>query len=232
MADQTLPADFDVGKHTQLAFATPMVGYQWPDSEALNDALSQAILSREAKAPADSPRSIVGGWQSKLDLFSWPEPAVASLARRIDALVRPVLLGTLSDSARSTVGYRIDGWANVLRDGQYNTIHNHPGSLWSGVYYVHVGEPDPARPKCGDLEFVDPRAGANMVSPAGSLLDRNLRLRPVDGFMVLFPGWLQHFVHPYHGSGERITIAFNLTGGPIPPSPGQQDAAAGEVTKG
>ncbi|NJN46627.1 MAG: hypothetical protein HC808_09270 [Candidatus Competibacteraceae bacterium] len=28
--------------------------------------------------------------------------------------------------------------------------------------------------------------------------------------MVVFPGWLQHQVHPYFGPGERITIAFNV----------------------
>jgi hypothetical protein len=29
--------------------------------------------------------------------------------------------------------------------------------------------------------------------------------------MIVFPGWLQHFVHPYFGSGERISIAFNVS---------------------
>jgi hypothetical protein len=28
--------------------------------------------------------------------------------------------------------------------------------------------------------------------------------------MVLFPGWLNHYVHPYYGPAERISIAFNM----------------------
>ena len=26
----------------------------------------------------------------------------------------------------------------------------------------------------------------------------------------MFPGWLNHFVNPFKGTGERISIAFNL----------------------
>jgi hypothetical protein len=28
--------------------------------------------------------------------------------------------------------------------------------------------------------------------------------------MLLFPAWLSHGVLPYYGTGERISIAFNL----------------------
>jgi hypothetical protein len=28
--------------------------------------------------------------------------------------------------------------------------------------------------------------------------------------MVVFPSWLKHMVHPYYGSGERISVAFNV----------------------
>ena len=30
--------------------------------------------------------------------------------------------------------------------------------------------------------------------------------------LVLFPGWLNHYVHPYYGPAERISIAFNIFG--------------------
>jgi hypothetical protein len=33
---------------------------------------------------------------------------------------------------------------------------------------------------------------------------------PLPGLMVMFPGWLKHMVHPFFGSGERISISFNL----------------------
>jgi uncharacterized protein (TIGR02466 family) len=37
------------------------------------------------------------------------------------------------------------------------------------------------------------------------------RVRPQSGRMVIFPAWLMHQVRPYRGTGERISIAFNLT---------------------
>jgi hypothetical protein len=29
--------------------------------------------------------------------------------------------------------------------------------------------------------------------------------------LMMFPAWLNHYVNPYHGDSERISIAFNLT---------------------
>jgi uncharacterized protein (TIGR02466 family) len=36
------------------------------------------------------------------------------------------------------------------------------------------------------------------------------KLQPKAGRMVIFPAWLLHQVRPYHGTAERISIAFNL----------------------
>jgi hypothetical protein len=33
--------------------------------------------------------------------------------------------------------------------------------------------------------------------------------------LVVFPGWLQHYVHPYRGTRPRVAIACNLTMSPI-----------------
>jgi hypothetical protein len=35
-------------------------------------------------------------------------------------------------------------------------------------------------------------------------------VRPENGMMLIFPGWLNHYVHPYWGERERISVAFNL----------------------
>jgi uncharacterized protein (TIGR02466 family) len=35
-------------------------------------------------------------------------------------------------------------------------------------------------------------------------------VRPKAGRMVMFPAWLLHQVRVYHGTAERISIAFNL----------------------
>jgi hypothetical protein len=39
---------------------------------------------------------------------------------------------------------------------------------------------------------------------------REVDVTPTEGLLVLFPAGLYHYVEPYFGSAERITIAFNL----------------------
>ena len=83
--------------------------------------------------------------------------------------------------------------------------------MWSGVYYVDIGTPAPAeRERSGVLEFIDPRSGAEMVFVPGAGFGAAKVIRPSTGELVMFPSWLNHWVHPYWGEGERISIAFNI----------------------
>ena len=110
-----------------------------------------------------------------------------------------------------TFRFRTTGWANVLRSGGYNSVHNHPNSMWSGVYYVARGEPEPAPNENGKLELLDPRSGINMLYLDKNVLDGRYVIEPVPGLMIVFPSWLKHMVHPYFGKGERISVAFNVS---------------------
>jgi uncharacterized protein (TIGR02466 family) len=104
----------------------------------------------------------------------------------------------------------VSGWANLNRKGDYNTVHNHPNALWSGVYYVDPGDNSGVGPLSGAIDFLDPRGGADMVTIRGNPAGMVNRHHPEPGLLLIFPGWLQHFVHPFQGEGERITIAFNV----------------------
>jgi uncharacterized protein (TIGR02466 family) len=105
------------------------------------------------------------------------------------------------------VNLQMDCWANVLRRGQYNSVHDHPGATWSGVYYVSGGKRDNDDPFNGKLELLDPRMGVNMVGRE----EGRYFVEPLPGLMVMFPSWLKHMVHPFFGSGERISISFNAS---------------------
>jgi uncharacterized protein (TIGR02466 family) len=83
--------------------------------------------------------------------------------------------------------------------------------MWSGVYYVDRGEPDPTPTENGKLELLDPRSGINMIYFDKNVLDGRYVIEPVPGLMLLFPSWLKHMVHPYFGKGERISVAFNVS---------------------
>ena len=82
-------------------------------------------------------------------------------------------------------------------------MHNHPGAVWSAVYYVASGDPYPDQPGNGNFEFMDPRPG--------NLHGGKEIIRPEPGLLMIFPAWLNHYVNAYHGDGERISIAWNMT---------------------
>jgi hypothetical protein len=46
--------------------------------------------------------------------------------------------------------------------------------------------------------------------PGGNSVGATELLSPRAGVMLMFPSWLPHGVRPYHGDGDRISIAFNL----------------------
>jgi uncharacterized protein (TIGR02466 family) len=193
---------------TAMAFGTPISSHQWPDSEALNAGLAARILAEEAKADGVL-RSNIGGWHSASDLLTWNDPHVAILRDRIRRHASDlVALTTNGSSARFALA--IDAWANVSRDGHYNGVHDHPMSHWSGVYYVASGTPAAGNPHNGMLELLDPRSGVNMLPLHGSVFDARCLISPIPGLMVFFPSWLKHLVHPFRGTGERISISWNV----------------------
>ncbi len=114
------------------------------------------------------------------------------------------------DGTERTFTLLIDAWANVNRKGDYNIVHTHPNCMWSGVYYIAPGEPDKSIPYGGLLELLDPRESANYIQIQNTVLDARTFIENSPGRMVLFPSWLKHMVHPFVGSGVRISIAFNV----------------------
>jgi uncharacterized protein (TIGR02466 family) len=149
-------------------------------------------------------------------LLEWKDPAVATLRGWIIDAVQHVIGATLEQMRSGglnrgfTGGLHIYGWGNVSRLGNYHSLHNHPASSWSGVYYVDSGEPPTAQhPYSGNIDLLDPRPFTEMVYVPGEPYGQKFSIRPESGMMIIFPGFLYHFVHPYMGAGERISIAFN-----------------------
>lgn len=194
-----------------MLFGTPFVLYEWPDSEALNGALNALVLAKEADdSVGHSVRSNAGGWQSPGNLITWPEPCIGKLKERIEKLVFGLTEQLLrQDGSERSFTLLIDAWANINRNGDYNVVHTHPNCMWSGVYYVAPGEPDPQVPYSGLLELLDPREASNYIQVQNTVLDARTFIENRPGRMILFPSWLKHMVHPFVGSGDRISIAFN-----------------------
>jgi uncharacterized protein (TIGR02466 family) len=211
MSDDQVP-DFDIRKSLSMVFATPLVVHDWPNSESLNNDLQELVLGKEADdAQNGITRSNSGGWQSEGNLITWKESCIETFRQRIEKVVSNLLQELIRDEGKNrSFRLLIDSWANVNRRGDYNIVHTHPNCMYSGVYYVTPGKPDPEVAHGGLLELLDPREAHNYIQVTNTVLDARHFYENKPGRMLLWPSWVKHMVHPYVGEGERISIAFNV----------------------
>jgi len=196
-------------------FATPVAAIELPGAEARDRELAAAILRRRAQTPSVQA-SNAGGWHSDRDIMVWGGERVAEVL----AAARSAATQLTADRDGRPVqpDWKLLAWANVNGPGDSNICHYHPGSFWSGTYYVDDGgcATDPALG--GEFEMLDPRGpGPAMYAPTlkfagedGASVGSAETICPKPGLLVLFPSWLFHQVRPYRGTGLRISIAFNL----------------------
>lgn len=99
-------------------------------------------------------------------------------------------------------------WANSMGAGTYHTLHLHPGSVVSGVYYVDLPRGSSA------LKIEDPRMSMLMAAPprkssAPESEQNYLHLEALPGEFFLFESWMRHEVPPHRGSLRRVSVSFN-----------------------
>lgn len=198
-------------------FFVPVLAHRWEDSEELNTTLEAAVMA-EAERNGGVRRSNVGGWHSPAGRLEWAGDAGRTLIGCMLAMANHAtrLVFQEHQVEGPRFGWKLSAWANLNRRGDWNNLHLHSGSTWSGTYYVSAGDtPPPDRPEAGRLTLVDPLLASQMSFFPG-LLPQFLEFVPRPGLMVLFPSYLQHIVRPYLGDRPRISVAFNLSKDPYP----------------
>lgn len=189
-------------------FPTPVYAVMLPDAAAMNAGLLASIeveRAQDEKGLEVSNYVHLGGWHSRTTLHR--EPDFAGIANAVRQLARHV-----SQDLNYAPERRLDidaMWAIVNAPGASNQAHIHPGSLWSGVYYVR------ARGKAGDIAFIDPRTANLMRQPRyekrPEICQTEIRHAPQPGCLLLFPSWLYHLVHPNLSDEDRVILSFNLS---------------------
>lgn len=201
----------------EVYFPTYIYFKDLPDGEAhvLNVDMKKHIRAWRGRDPEGITRSNVrnmGAWHSGTDMARRPE--FQPLCEWVLSSVAEVFgdLGYHSDWSPAIVNM----WANVSPKYAFNRSHIHPGSLWSGVYYIQA----PAG--AGRTVFTDPRAQVRMTAPVYERPSQErpeswdqVYFDPVEGRIILFPSWLQHEVEPNMceiggQSEERISVSFNI----------------------
>ena len=97
-------------------------------------------------------------------------------------------------------------WLNINTPGAYNTLHNHAGSVLSGVYYI---KSDPSQ---GNIMF-ERNDGAEYFLPPmekpNYFTSTATTYKAMTGAIYVFPGWLKHSVQPNLTKDDRLSISFN-----------------------
>lgn len=140
-------------------------------------------------------------------------PAVSWLAQCINVTVRDYFrhVGMSYD-----IRWWVHAWANVNRFGDYHDYHNHPRAYLSGTYYVRV----PAQPervatrndvRPGRITLYDPRGAVNMTAIKGDpYVEAEYTVDPRPGMILLWPAFVNHFVHPNLSKEPRVSISYNV----------------------
>ena len=98
--------------------------------------------------------------------------------------------------------YRTTSWITSNSKGEYSPVHNHLNADISGVYYYQSNEKD------GSIFFVTPTLA--MTNSIFTKFSENIYVKPEEGKLLMFPGWLQHGVTTNMTDSDRISLAFNI----------------------
>ena len=100
-------------------------------------------------------------------------------------------------------------WTNHLNVGDSHPPHTHSNNFFSGVYFLNGGEN--RGENTSPIQFFDPRLQANVLRPRCKPNQNNssmISFNSVNGFGLIFPSWLQHWVPPTQH--ERISLSWNV----------------------
>jgi uncharacterized protein (TIGR02466 family) len=197
-------------------FGSPLMAHRWADAEALNTALRAAIAQHEG-ADSGEAKTNVGGWHSASGQLEFCGEAGQTLIAHMREMADEATARVFKEYGHPPrkMEWTLYAWVNVNRAGHFNRMHTHPGSTWSGTYYVDTGTgSDDAIPPA-PLHLFDPCQGRANTFLTG-IAPSSFTIRPEPGLMVLFPSYVAHMVYPHAGPEPRISIAFNVRREPFP----------------
>ncbi len=189
------------------AFPVPIFRHSRLDGFAKHQQGLIDLIRRLRQEDKGIRRSNQLGWHSDYSLHELPDPHIKWLTSKLLEITRKSIesLG----KGKSTQNLRVTQlWGNLSEAGAYNITHNHHLHTWAGVFYLLAEascEESNKDDRGGMLEMLCPFPYGEQQGIANSML-----YRPKDGTVVMFPGFLNHFVHPHRTPHMRISMAFNI----------------------
>tara|TARA_A100001011_G_C13954493_1_gene692624 strand:+ start:87 stop:713 length:627 start_codon:yes stop_codon:yes gene_type:complete len=162
------------------------------------------VYQKKNELPNSNYGSSLNSWQSPdLKDNAVFEPLKQKIFKNLDEFSEVFLLKKDKDHVISNI------WANINPFGGSNMPHNHPGALFSGVFYLQCNDDS------GDLCFTHPAMNQNYhfndltVRDFNNINSGGINLTPKVGKMILFPSYQYHYVRANMTQQDRITLAFN-----------------------
>jgi uncharacterized protein (TIGR02466 family) len=186
-------------------FPTPIWHFQYEDFQGLNKRLLKHILQAQESDPKGISVSNILGWHSQDNFHKKAEfKEFTDIACNLVLKITQELMWDL-DRVEPIVN---NCWATINNKHAFNSLHHHPNSILSGVYYVRVPK------NSGNLYFYDPRSGGQILMPPYRQMTPwtigKIIYTPIEGMFAIFPSWLWHGVEPNCSEENRISLSFNI----------------------
>ena len=189
---------------TQSLFPSLVWSTLFDDRVSFNAKILELANQMRSNDPNGVSNTNVKGWQSPNNLQDLAEFEDINL-RILQVCQR------IAESQHFHPNVILDhqAWVNISPPGASNKLHYHANCHFSGVYYVSLKAPG-----CGSIFFRDPRVASRMLPPPitqqTDFTAEEVRMRPEEGRMYIFPGWLEHGVEPNQSTEDRVSISFNV----------------------
>ena len=172
-----------------------------PESEKeIISSMKDSILEERKDDPVGVRKTNYGGWQSKTRK-EFPE-SFKVVGDKLNETMK-TCAQQLNIPELKLHSY----WSNINSYGDYNTLHNHRGSILSGVFYVDVPDEN-----MGNINFQRSDDIAYYLPPLkeyNNFTAEKASYKPETGKVLIFPSWLKHSVDGSRSKKERISISFN-----------------------
>ena len=171
-----------------------------------NQSLSKYCIQLSHK---DKGRTIsnMGGWQSN----DFKENDNSMLIKSLWPNIKKHAIQFGKEINLNVKGSLDNLWVNINGYKDSNNVHNHPGCLVSGVYYIKTHK------DCGNITFYHPSHlllpydWRHVIGEYNSYNSSTWWYPSIESILYLFPSWLEHSVNPNLSKKEkRISVSFNI----------------------
>ena len=173
-------------------WATPV----WEFDTGFSGAFNSQLLSQLNSIKMDSGPDF--------NIWKLNSPYLDELKKIITKVTNEAVVEDIPKNKRLVI---TRGWLNTHRTGTSLATHYHGNSTIACTYYIK------APSNCGDLLLIDPRGGVNWGWETEGEIQgiKHTRVKPKEGSLVFFPGFLLHSVEENKSQLPRISLSSNLT---------------------